>query len=54
MYSTIFSTESPAAGAGEISKHRLMKQMGRLRDIACAWIKCASTVFSAYAVTVVM
>jgi hypothetical protein len=36
MYSTIFSTESPASGAGEISKHRLMKQIGRLRvDQVC-------------------
>jgi len=38
MYSTIFSTKSPASGGGEISKHRLMKQIGKWRDIVWAWI----------------
>jgi len=38
MYSTIFSTKSTAPGAGEISQHRLMKQIVILRDIVRAWI----------------
>jgi hypothetical protein len=49
-----FPTKSPASGAGDVSEHRLMEQIGRVRDILCAWISVFLQYLSAYAVTVVM
>jgi len=36
-YSRIYSTKSPASGAGD-SEPQLMSQDGRVRKVVCAWI----------------
>jgi len=36
-YSRMNSTKSPASGAGNVSKPRLMSQVGRVLEVVCGW-----------------
>jgi hypothetical protein len=42
LYSRINSTKSPVSGGDNVSKPRLMAQVGRVREVACG--SCVSAV----------